>query len=82
MKTNHTIKPVTSITDIEVGDTVIITGAHYIGRGFQVEAVKVTEQDGTEIILNYHRNHFFNLGMYLEGSSWVKKLDVVKRNAK
>jgi len=45
-------------------------------EAFKAEMVKVSESDGTEIILSLKENKYFNLGMYLKGKSWVK--DVMK----
>ena len=44
----------------------------------KAQIVKVSESDGTEIIFDKKMNRFFNLGMYLKGSSWVKELKVVR----
>jgi hypothetical protein len=43
----------------------------------KAQIVKVSPNDGTEIIFDKKMNRFFNLGMYLEGKSWVKDVRVV-----
>jgi len=70
------LKKITKITDIEKGDTVIITGDIFIHEPFKVPMVKVSN-DGTEVILNKRKNQYFNLGMYLAGKSWVKDLAII-----
>ena len=69
---------VKEITDIKKGDTLIITGATLKNEPVKAQIVKVSENDGTEIIFDKKMNRFFNLGMYLKGSSWVKELKVVR----
>lgn len=71
------LKEVKTITDIKQGDTLIITGDNYINEPFKAQIVKVSQNDGTEIIINKKKNRFFNLGMYLEGRSWVKECKIV-----
>lgn len=71
------LKKVKKITDIKQGDTIILTGYKYKNEPFKAIIVKVTPQDGTEIIIDKKNNHFFNLGMYLEGKSWVKDVRIV-----
>lgn len=71
------LKEVKSLTDIKQGDTIIITGDILKNEAVKAQIVKVTEQDGTEIIFDKKNNRFFNLGMYLEGKSWVKECKVV-----
>ena len=69
---------VKEITDIKKGDTLIITGDTLKNEAVKAQIVKVSENDGTEIIFDKKMNRFFNLGMYLKGSSWVKELKVVR----
>lgn len=64
---------ITTLTDIQKRDTIIITGDTLKNEAVKVQAVKVTPHDGTEIIFDKRNNRFFNLGMYLEGKSWVKQ---------
>jgi len=59
---------------IKKGDTLIITGDGLDNEPVKVQMVKECERDGTEIIFDLKRNRFFNLGMYLRGDSWVKKV--------
>lgn len=67
------IEDVKNITDIKQGDTLILTGDTLKNEPVKVQMVKVSESDGTEIIFDKKQNRFFNLGMYLEGKSWVKE---------
>ena len=69
---------VKNITDIVEGDTICITGDYLIVEPFKVQMVKVTETDGTEIIFDKKKNRYFNLGMYLEGKSWVKEVVIIR----
>ncbi|CAL2077590.1 conserved protein of unknown function [Tenacibaculum sp. 190524A02b] len=71
------LEPVTQIDQINQGDTLIITGHTLKNEPVKAEIVKIS-RDGTEIIFNKKRNKFFNLGMFLEGRSWVKELAIIK----
>lgn len=71
------LKEVKTLTDIKEGDTLIITGDTLKNEAVKAQIVKVTEQDGTEIIFDKKMNRFFNLGMYLKGESWVKECKIV-----
>ncbi|CAL2094905.1 hypothetical protein [Tenacibaculum sp. 190524A02b] len=71
------LEPVTQIDQINQGDTLIITGHTLKNEPVKAEIVKVSK-DGTEIIFNKKMNKFFNLGMFLEGKSWVKELAIIK----
>lgn len=71
------LKTVETLTDIKQGDTLIITGDTLKNEPVKAQIVKVSVNDGTEIIFDKKMNRFFNLGMYLKGSSWVKELKVV-----
>jgi len=71
------LKDVKTLTDIKQGDTIIITGDVLKNEPFKAQIVKVSETDGTEIIFDKKMNRFFNLGMYIEGKSWVKDCKVV-----
>lgn len=68
--------PVTKIDQIKEGATLIINdGSGLINA--KAKIVKITEKDGTEVIINVRKNNFFNVGMYLDGKSWVKDLSIV-----
>jgi len=71
------IKTVEKIDDIKQGDTIILTGGEYNKTPLKAEIVKHSEVDGVEVIINKRKNYFFNLGMYLEGKSWVKEVLVL-----
>lgn len=71
------LKKVEKLDDIMVGDTLIITGDTLKNEPVKVEMIKVTEKDGTEVIFDKKNNRFFNLGMYLNGQSWVKEVGVI-----
>jgi len=74
MKLNY--REVKKLTDIEKDDIITITGDRLKDKSFKVQMVKTTKKDGVEIIFNLGQNLFFNLGMYLEGKSWVKECKV------
>jgi Icc-related predicted phosphoesterase len=76
MKTME-LKDVKTLTDIKQGDTLIITGDTLKNEAVKAQIVKVSEHDGTEIIIDKKNNRFFNLGMYLKGESWVKECKIV-----
>lgn len=69
---------VKDITDIKQGDTIIITGDTLKNEVVKAHIVKVSDKDGTEIIFDMKMNKYFNLGMYLEGNSWVKELKILR----
>lgn len=69
---------VEKLTDIKEGDTICVTGDILNSEPFKVQMVKVSETDGTEIIIDKKRNRYFNLGMYLEGKSWVKDVIIIR----
>lgn len=71
------LKEVKTITDIKQGDTLIVTGDVLKNKSVKAQIVKVTPKDGTEIIIDKKKNCFFNLGMYLEGKSWVKEVKIL-----
>lgn len=71
------LRSINLITDIKDGDALLINGNFSEGDKIQlhkVQQVKVTEQDGTEVILKKKGNIYFNLGMYLKGKSWVREV--------
>ena len=70
------LKKVETITDIKEGDKLVLTGDTLHNEPVKVQMVKVSE-DGTEIIFDRIMNRYFNLGMYLEGRSWVKKCMII-----
>jgi hypothetical protein len=70
------LKDVKTITDIKQGDTLIVTGDTLNNEPVKAQEVKISA-DGTEVIIDKKQNRFFNLGMYLTGKSWVKKVKVV-----
>ena len=41
-------------------------------------ALQVSDSDGEEIIYDLKRNKYFNVGMYLNGKSWVKDVRIVR----
>ncbi len=71
------LKDVKSLTDIKQGDTLIITGDSLKNSPVKAQIVKVTPNDGTEVIIDKKQNRFFNVGMYLAGKSWVKDVKVL-----
>jgi len=73
------VSKVKSEAGLKKGNLIIIDDGDDI-YAEQVMDIKITEQDGIEIIFNRRENKFFNLGMYLDGNSWVKDLMVVRRD--
>ncbi|MDQ6477816.1 hypothetical protein [Dyadobacter sp. LHD-138] len=74
------LKDVTTLVDINQGDFLLIDGFFDEGERIQlhkVQRVKLSVRDGTEIILKKKGNVYFNLGMYLQGTSWAKKVCIV-----
>lgn len=69
---------VKDITDIKKGDTLILTGDSLKNEPVKAKEVKVTKTDGTEVIFDKKKNRFFNLGMYLQGRSWVKEVKIIR----
>lgn len=61
------------ILGFKEGDTLVITGNKLVNAPIKIEMIKVTSHDGIEIIFDKKKNSFFNLGMYLNGKSWVKE---------
>lgn len=58
------------------GDILLLEGNFNDGPQIQlhkVAQVKITEQDGFEVILKKKGNIYFNMDTYLEGNSWVKE---------
>lgn len=71
------LEPLTKIDQINENDTLIITGHTLKNEPVTAEIVKVSK-DGTEIIFERKMNRYFNLGIFLEGKSWVKELAIIK----
>lgn len=71
------IEPLLEINQIKEGDVLLITDGHQITHS-TAQRVKVTDHDGTEVILNLRLNKYFNVGFYLEGRSWAKEVYIVR----
>lgn len=65
---------VKTVNDIKEGDSLMITGGYMKNESCKVQKVKVSDEDGTEIILDIEQNIYFNLGRFLYNKSWVKEL--------
>lgn len=76
---NLYLKDVTEIDDIKEGDMLLITGDILYYEPVKAHKVKVSDSDGVEIIFNIKENKYFNLGMYLEGKSWVTDIKKIIR---
>ena len=72
------LMPVTRINQINEGDTLIIDDGKKLIPA-KAKIVKVTDHDGTEVIFRIKKNRFFNVGMYLDGKSWAKKVCIVHK---
>lgn len=55
------LKDVKTLTDIKMGDTLIISGDTMKNEAVKVEVVKISDSDGTEIIFDRRQNRFFQL---------------------
>ncbi len=71
------LKDVKAIDDIKQGDTLIITGDTLLCEPVKAQIIKVSQSDGVEVIFDKKRNKFFNLGMYLDGKSWVREVKIL-----
>lgn len=71
------LKSVLSLDDIKQGDDLIITGDVLKNKPVKAQIVKVSDIDGVEVIFDRKNNKYFNLGMYLEGKSWVKEVKII-----
>lgn len=69
---------VKNLDDIKEGDNLIITGDGLVDEIVKARKIKVSKIDGVEVIFDLKMNRFFNLGMYLDGKSWVKNLTVIR----
>lgn len=69
------IEPLTKIDQIKNGDVLLIDDGVEILL-VKVQRVKVSEHDGTEVIFDLKRNKYFNVGRYLERTSWAKDVRV------
>ena len=65
---------------IKEGDNLILLDSSYELEVVQIKKVKISESDGEEVIFNMKENKFFNVGMCLEGSSWVELAYIIKNN--
>ncbi|MGZ5077011.1 MAG: hypothetical protein ACXV9R_10345 [Methylobacter sp.] len=70
------IIPLTQIDQIKQDDLLLISDSREV-QLVKAVIVKVTEYDGTEVIYNKKMNHYFNVGMYLEGKSRLKDVRIV-----
>lgn len=63
-------------SQVKVGDHLLLNDGKTIMQA-QAKIVKVSDYDGTEVIFDVKNNKYFNVGMYLEGKSWVKEVLIV-----
>jgi hypothetical protein len=68
------LKELESLGALEVGNVLILVDSYDEVELVQVKKVKVSKQDGEEVIFDLESNRYFNVGMYLEGNSWVRKV--------
>lgn len=68
-------EPLTKIDQIKNGDLLLIDDGVEI-LFVKVQRVKVSDHDGTEVIFDLKRNKYFNVGRYLDGTSWAKDVRV------
>jgi hypothetical protein len=72
------ILEVKTLSCIKEGDLIIITGDTLYAEPLKALCVKISERDGVEVIFDLKKNRFFNVGMYLEGKSWVKDVHIIR----
>jgi len=70
------ITRVTKIDQIKRGDTILISDGTVL-KTVRAMKVKVSEEDGVEVIFNLRQNKYFNVDMYLNGKSWVKDMRIL-----
>src|SRR5574340_1450073 len=70
-------EPLLKIDQIKQGDLLLISDGNEIIHAM-AQRVKVSEHDGTEVIFNLRKNKYFNVGMYLDGTSWAKDVRIVR----
>jgi len=73
------IEPLTTIDQIKKGDQLLISDGKEIIFVKALQIVK-SAHDGTEVVFNLKQNKYFNVGMYLEGQSWVKEIFIVSQS--
>jgi hypothetical protein len=73
------LEPLLAIDQIKTGDILLIKDSCQI-IPTTAKIVKVSDHDGTEVIINIELNKYFNVGMYLAGKSWAKEVFVVLDN--
>lgn len=74
------IEQVTKVDQIKEGDLLLISDGNEITHA-KAQKVKVTDHDGTEVIFDKRKNKYFNVGMYLNGESWVKDVCIVRNQS-
>lgn len=67
-------KPIESPDDIHENDILVMVDAKGNISTSTAQKIKTSKSDGVEVIYDLRNNKFFNLGMYLEGKSYVKQL--------
>jgi len=70
------LEKVEALGQIKKGNVILIDDGYSVQPHKACE-VKISEQDGEEVIISKRRNKFFNVEMYLDGHSWVKDVRVV-----
>jgi hypothetical protein len=76
------LQPVTELGQLKVGDLILIEHQHQNKMVVSPATVRVVLQSGTvdeEIVICKKYNKYFRMEMYLDGESWVKNMQVVKR---
>jgi acyl CoA:acetate/3-ketoacid CoA transferase alpha subunit len=71
------IEKVVNRNQIQDGDTLIVEGFEAEPIVFKNVTVKRSETDGTEIILKKKGNIYFNLDMYLKGTSYIQDVYII-----
>ena len=74
MSENISIKEIARLTYLKKGDSLIISGEGFINEVVAVYDVKSLKHGAIEIILDEKSRRVINIGWFLEGRSWVKKV--------
>lgn len=72
------LKKVETLDCIKENDQLVLESESEVIETVIAAKIKHSKSDGTEVIFDMKNNRYFNLGMYLEGESWVSRVYVIK----
>lgn len=74
------LEPVTRLDQIQVGDMLMIDDGKTV---YSAPCVEICRRHiDPEVVINRKKNQYFIVSLYLEGSSWVKEVSIVRRKGK